>query len=194
MREPGALRPGTGFRRVGPIEPDRNVGRPGPKRADGSKESDDVTGLTQAALLLCAGFAVWFLVQSDPRQRIAVFLGWLVPGAGHLYLGRRDRALFLGCLVIGTFVAGMVIADFCNISPFDRHPIWGIAQLFGGLMSGGAALATSHLMREGDNPYYFIGCLYSGVACLMNLLVMIDAYDCAGKPDEAAESPEETAA
>lgn len=145
-----------------------------------------MNGLTEAAFVLCAGFAIWFVVQSRPKQRLAVLFSWLIPGAGQIYLGRKDRGFFLGGLVIATFFAGMVIADFRNISPFDRHEIWGIAHLFGGLMSGSAAAATATLMIRETDPYYNVGCLYSGVACLMNVLVMIDAYDLAGKIEENA--------
>ena len=80
------------------------------------------------ALAICAAFLLWFALRADKKQRIAVILAWLIPGAGHFYLGEKGRGLFLGGMVVLTFVVGMVIADFCNISPFDRHPIWGIAH------------------------------------------------------------------
>ena len=146
------------------------------------------------ALVLCVVFMLWFVVRADKRQRFAVILAWLIPGAGHFFLGEKRRGLFLGVLVLGTFLAGMVIADFRNISPLERHPIWGIAHLFGGLMSAIAALATGSLMIVRDNPFYQVGCLYSGVGALMNVLVMIDAYDLASKkvdvvPTESEEVP-----
>lgn len=141
------------------------------------------------ALIFSAAFMIWFAIRADRRQRTAVILGWLIPGGGQFYLGERRRGLFLGLLVIGIFVAGMVIADFRNISPLERHPIWGIAHLFGGIMTGIAALATKGLMIVEDNPFYTVGCLYSGVGALMNVLVVIDAYDLASKkPAAAAES------
>ncbi|MFT7617743.1 MAG: TM2 domain-containing membrane protein YozV [Planctomycetota bacterium] len=133
------------------------------------------------ALTFGVAFLVWFAIRADRRQRTAVLLGWLIPGAGQFYLGEKARGLFLGFLVIGVFFAGMVIADFRNISPFERHPIWGIAHLFGGIMTGIAAFATKGLMIVRDNPLYTVGCLYSGVGALMNVLVMIDAYDLASK-------------
>ncbi len=147
------------------------------------------------ALVLCTAFLLWFVFRSDKRQRFAVILAWLIPGAGHFYLGEKRRGLFLAALVIATFVAGMIIADFRNISPLDRHPIWGIAHLFGGLMSGIAALATNGLMIVRDNPFYQVGCLYSGVGALLNVLVMIDAYDLASKKvKEVPETVEEVIA
>lgn len=136
-----------------------------------------------------------FISTTNSKQRLAVILGWLVPGLGHLFLGQKSRGLFLGGIIIGTFLAGMVITDFRNISPFDRHPIWGIAHAFGGLMTGLATLLTKDLMILGDNPYYPVGCLYSGTASLLNILAMIDVYDQGAKsqPDmdrnQTSESP-----
>lgn len=145
--------------------------------------------MIKAAIVLAAVFVAWFIIEAKPRVRVAVLLAFLFPGAGHLYLGRRPRAFFLGGMVLATFLAGMAIADFRNIS-LDRHPVWALAHAFGGLMSAIAGLSTRNLMIEGSDPLYPVGCLYSGVACLMNMLVMIDAYDLARKDAvEAATSP-----
>lgn len=128
-----------------------------------------------------------FVATSTPRQRLAVLLGWVLPGAGHVYLGLRRRGLVLGGLILLTFLAGMALADFRNVSPFDRHPIWGIAHAFGGVMAGVAALLTKDLLILRDSPYYQVGSLYSGVACLLNVLAMIDAWDLA--PTTARRTP-----
>ncbi|MEE9394722.1 MAG: DUF6677 family protein [Planctomycetota bacterium] len=126
---------------------------------------------------------VRFVTTSSARQRNAVLLAWLVPGLGHFHLGEKKRGLWVGGLILLTFVAGMAIADFRNISPFDRHSIWGLAHLFGGLMAGIAALATGSLNIYRDNAAYHVGCLYSGVAALLNILAMIDAWDLATAKD-----------
>ena len=140
------------------------------------------------ATLLGAAFLVWFMIRSQKKQRMAVLLAWLIPGAGHLYLGQTKRGLVLGCMVLATFLAGMIIADFRNISPLDRHPVWGVAHLFGGLMSAVAAIATQHLMIVRDNVFYQVGCLYSGVGALLNVLVAIDAFDLASKDARKEET------
>lgn len=129
---------------------------------------------------------VWFFKTSNRRQRIAVGLTLLVPGLGHRYLGLRSRALLFGGIIIPLFLLGLVLADFCNVSPFDRHPIWGIAQIPGGLMTLIAWLSTMSLELGGENPYYQVGCLYTGTACLLNVLSACDAWDL------GAESEEET--
>ncbi|MCA9320697.1 MAG: hypothetical protein KDB53_08185 [Planctomycetes bacterium] len=125
-----------------------------------------------------------FLTGTTRRERLAVILGWLFPGLGHIYLGERRRGLFLGGLIVGTFLAGLVLAHFRCISPFDRHPIWAVAHFFGGLLSLGTWGATQSLHIEADYATYQVGCLYVGIATLLNILVIIDAFDHAeARPD-----------
>ncbi len=149
----------------------------------------------EKAFILCAALLAWFCLRAEKRQRIAVVLAWLIPGGGHFYLGQKRRGIFLGSMVILVFLVGMVLADFRNIAPLTRHPIWGIAHLFGGLMTAIATAATSNLMIVRDSSYYHVGCLYSGIGALLNVLVAIDAYDIASKKSEenSATTQEEVA-
>ena len=133
------------------------------------------------------------MTRRSMRTRAAVLLAWLFPGAGHLFLGRKQRGLVLGLAIILTFVAGMALADFRNIHPYGRHWVWGIAHAFLGLLSSGAALATHSLQITHDNPYYHVGSLYSGAAGLLNILLMVDAYDLGTKDESAAKSARTTA-
>ena len=132
--------------------------------------------LGQLARYLAPPLIVIALVWASSRPKTRLF-----PGLGHFYLGHTRRGVYLATLIVATFVAGMILADWRNVSPFDRHPIWGIAHSFGGLMSLAATIATRHLMIVRENPYYATGCLYSGVAALLNVLAMIDAWDLAAK-------------
>ncbi len=43
--------------------------------------------------------------KGDPL--IAVLLTWFLPGAGHLYLGRRKFALIAFVVVVGLYCAGL---------------------------------------------------------------------------------------
>jgi uncharacterized protein DUF6677 len=143
------------------------------------------------ALLLAAltvGMLAYFAFQSTPRQRRAVLLGWLLPGLGHWSIGQTRRGLVLGSLILVTFLVGLILADFRNISPFDRHPIWGLAHLFGGIVAALTALITQGLHIESENPFYNVGCLYSGVAALLNILAMVDAWDLAAGASPSDEA------
>jgi hypothetical protein len=121
--------------------------------------------------------AAWFVAVSDRGQRKPVLLGWLVPGLGHWITGRRSRALFFGIQIVVLFLAGLAMADFRCVSPLDRHPIWAITQIPGGLLTVVAAITTAGLDIQRDNALYPVGCLYVGVACLLNLVALCDLYD-----------------
>jgi hypothetical protein len=127
-------------------------------------------------LLYVAG-AIWFVIVSDRSQRKPVLLGWLVPGLGHWSIGQRHRGLFFGVQIVVLFVAGLLLSDFRCVSPFDRHPIWALTQIPGGLLTLLTAVLTSGLHIVRDNPTYAVGCLYVGVACLLNLVALCDLYD-----------------
>ena len=58
------------------------------------------------ALIFGLVFLALFAIRANKRQRTAVILGWLIPGAGQVYLGEKSRGLFLGILVLGVFFAG----------------------------------------------------------------------------------------
>jgi hypothetical protein len=45
----------------------------------------------------------------DPR--LAAFLAWLVPGAGHIYQGRTGKGVLFFVCIVGTFIYGMYIGS-----------------------------------------------------------------------------------
>jgi hypothetical protein len=146
-----------------------------------------------AALVLAFFFV---LVLQNRRRGVAVILAWIFPGLGHLYLGLKTRGLFLGGIILALFFAGGVMCDFRNIEPLRRHDVWALAHFFAGLPAAATAFVTRHLLIEQRRPYYDIGCLYSAVAGLLNLLAMLDAFDQA-EPEPAApqvDAAKETAA
>lgn len=109
------------------------------------------------------------------KPLLAVLLTWIVPGAGHWYLGRRKKAAFYFLIITATFLAGMAIADFRNIN-LDRHPFFFITYAFYAGAAIVAQLATQALPLVQPLANNDVGCLYSAVAGLLNILVMIDAY------------------
>jgi hypothetical protein len=140
-----------------------------------------------APLLILAG-VLYFVYRANRAQRVAVFLTWVLPGLGHLWAGHRRRGLYLGGLVVGLFTTGLALSGFLCVSPFDRHPIWAIAQAPGGFLTILAWLATRSMHLSYDNPTYGVGCLYVGVACLLNLVLMCDLWDLLEAPDGKARA------
>lgn len=136
-------------------------------------------------LLAGIGF-LWIILSSNPLQRKALLGAWLIPGLGHWLLGRKDRALFFAVTLIPTFVAGLILGDFATVSPFDRHPIWGLAQFPGGLMTGITALLTKDAHIAGADVFYSTAQLYTGAACLLNILALCDVHDLARSTKSAS--------
>ena len=105
---------------------------------------------------------------------------WAVPGAGHLWLGRRAKGLiFLIALplmfAIGLAVEGRLAAvDFAD-------PLVGLAALAD--LGIGVAYFVARALGYGGGDVravtYEYGNTFLIVAGLLNLLVVIDAYDVA---------------
>ena len=138
---------------------------------------------------------------------LAVTLGWLIPGAGHLYLGRRRKALALFVLILGTYMAGQAITGFQCVfyrrSPMLKAQLWFYGQAGAGLPTALFTLLTEpkaetdqRIERITDDgrvetvvvpgearlrfelrPYFEIGTLWTTVAGLFNLLAVVDVYN-----------------
>ena len=112
---------------------------------------------------------------------LAMALGWLVPGLGHFYLGRKRLALAFAGIIAVTFFAGLSFQGrLYSIEPGQPLTILatfavygsGVLNLAARMLSenpGGAILATT----------YEYGCAYLLTAGLMNLLLVLDAWDIA---------------
>ena len=115
------------------------------------------------------------------RRWIAVVLAWLFPGLGHAYLGRRRDALVYALIVTATFVIGISfegrlysVESGQPLSILATFAVYGagVLNIGGRVLSdnpGGAVLSVT----------YEYGCAYLLTAGLMNLLLMLDAFDIA---------------
>lgn len=63
---------------------------------------------------------------------LAAVLAWLVPGAGHVYLGRVARGLVLFLTVSATFWGGIAIGGVMTIDPRNER-WWFVAQALTGV-------------------------------------------------------------
>jgi hypothetical protein len=120
---------------------------------------------------------------AGPRRStaVAVILAWLVPGLGHFYLGRRRTAIAFAVIVALTFLAGIsfqgrlyTIEDGQPLTILATFAVYGAGLLnliARGVLEnpGGTILAQT----------YEYGCAYLLTAGLMNLLLVLDAYDIA---------------
>ncbi|MGC9455039.1 MAG: DUF6677 family protein [Phycisphaerae bacterium] len=89
-----------------------------------------------------------------PRSNwlIAAFLAWIVPGAGHFYIGRRIRAVVIFVTIGATFWTGVAIGGVMTV---DRRyePWWFAAEMVTGVhgLVGWQRSRAEYnkLMREG---------------------------------------------
>ena len=105
---------------------------------------------------------------------------WALPGAGHLWLGRRSKGLiFLAALPL-MFTIGLAIHG--RLFPFDlSEPLVGLAAVAD--LGIGLTYVIASALGSGAGDVravtYEYGNAFLIVAGLLNLLVIIDVYDVA---------------
>src|SRR4051812_47953577 len=105
---------------------------------------------------------------------------WAIPGAGHLWLGRRSKGLIF--LVALPLMFAIGIAVHGRLFPFDlSEPLVALAALADVGIGATYFVASSLGYGGGDvrAVTYEYGNAFLIVAGLLNLLVVIDAYDIA---------------
>ncbi len=119
------------------------------------------------------------------KMPIAGILSWILPGLGHIYLGQRSRGLVLLVTITATFWTGVAIGSVQGtVDPTERK-IWFFAQIgTGGNAISALALnriTTSEDRANNRKPVVTnwvaaeVGVHYTGVAGLLNILVIFDA-------------------
>ena len=118
-----------------------------------------------------------------PSPYLPVILAWLVPGAGHLKIGKLWPGVFVFSAILPLYVAGMALAGYENVS-WERHPIYFYAaHVFGGVLTGAAALLTRHVEAGEPMPDKTTGELFTAVACLLNIIAIADVWSRCSRGD-----------
>lgn len=111
---------------------------------------------------------------------LLVLASWAIPGLGHLWLGRRSKgAIFLAALPV-MFALGLALHG--RLFPFNvAEPLVGLAALadLGIGVTYFIADALGYGIGDVRAVTYEYGNAFLIVAGLLNLLVVIDAYDVA---------------
>ena len=81
-----------------------------------------------------------------PLPAVATVLAWIVPGAGHVYVGRPLRGIILCLTIAATFWAGMAMGGVMTVDP-DNERWWFIADLFTGVHALAAWQLQQHTWR-----------------------------------------------
>jgi hypothetical protein len=105
---------------------------------------------------------------------IVGLVGWLVPGGGHVMLGKNKHAAVIFVTVALTLCIGLYIGSIGVINPVGAKP-WYVAQV----MNTPAVAALGQMTRGGGYPVYGrpseIGQIYTSIAGLLNLLCIVNA-------------------
>ena len=137
-----------------------------------------------------------------PWAFVALVLAWLVPGVGHIYIGRVKRGLVIFVTIAATFWAGVAMGGVMTVDR-QSEPWWFVADMLTGLhgltawkhqqkvvaeVAGGigpkasaadfqdALSAKLAVMKiELAAPTDNVARAYAGVAGMINLLCIIDA-------------------
>lgn len=105
-------------------------------------------------------------------------MSWLVPGAGHLMQGRRQKGLIFLLALPAMFAIGLALNG--RLFPFAfSEPLVGLAALANVGMGLPYVIASFLEMGKGivTDASYEYGNAFLIVSGLLNTLVVIDAYD-----------------
>jgi len=119
------------------------------------------------------------------RPALAALLAWLVPGLGHVYLGRYAKGLYFGGQILVIFVLGLWLGEGASVSA-TRFPF----HIFGQWGAGLIAILSDHLLGSAPVGHTIdrleLGVVFTTVAGIMNVVVMVDAYETARRAEEPA--------
>ena len=107
-------------------------------------------------------------------------IAWAVPGAGHLWLGRRQKGLVFLIALTLMFVTGLWLEG--RLFPFEVTQPLVLLAAFADLGIG-LPYFVAKLLGHGSGRVvaitYEYGNAFAIVAGLLNMLVVLDAYDIA---------------
>lgn len=115
-----------------------------------------------------------------PTAPLAAALAWLIPGAGHFYLGRRGRAAAYAVIVLAMAVVGCWMEGRLDTIR-DNDPL-SIIATFASLGSGAIYLTLRFLLGYEGNVVaagFEYGTTFLRTAGILNLLLVLDSFDIA---------------
>ena len=122
---------------------------------------------------------------SNPEFRVPVagLLAWVLPGAGHLFIGERTRGVIFMTAIAVTFWGGVAIGGVKNTVNPRQRSLWFLAQI----CAGSHALAALAWSKQIDlapeqapstliayNKAEEISVVYTAICGMLNLLIILD--------------------
>lgn len=111
---------------------------------------------------------------------LVLIAGWLVPGLGHVLVGKKIRALLLFVSILGMYLIGLALAgkvyqpntgDILDILGFAGQLGMGVLYVIARVFSLGATSAVNTLADYGTKALVIAG--------LLNLISAVDAHSLA---------------
>ena len=122
--------------------------------------------------------------ESKPMSMIATLAicsgGWLVPGLGHILIGRWLRGVIFAACVLVMFALGLAMHGKLYDLEFDQ-PLH-LFAFIANIGTGAAYWIAEHLgfgLGTMTWPSYDYGTTYLWVCGLLNYLIVLDAFDIA---------------
>jgi hypothetical protein len=115
----------------------------------------------------------------DLRVPVAGLLTWLLPGAGHLFIGDRGRGIVFMATIGVTFWTGVAIGGVKNTVNFEQRKLWFIGQICTGSHAL-AAIVWSRQLPDGDALLTAYGraeeisVVYTAICGMLNILILFD--------------------
>jgi hypothetical protein len=117
---------------------------------------------------------------SKPELRVtfAGLLSWILPGAGHLYIGERGRGVIFMAVITLAFWTGIAVGGVKNTVDVNQRRLWFMGQVCAGSHTL-AAMAWSSLLD--NRPEYIaygheeeIAVVYTAICGMLNILIIFD--------------------
>ncbi len=118
------------------------------------------------------------------RTVAAMALALLVPGAGHMFLGRRERGIAFFCIVVFLFVIGLAVDG--RVYTVKQGDLLSFLGTVGSMGAGLLYVFARVIGPPGDitSLTFEYGTTFTLTAGLMNLLLVLDSFDIAeGRKD-----------
>jgi hypothetical protein len=129
----------------------------------------------------------------------AAVMAWLWPGLGHISLGHKRRGLLIMFGVLFLFLGGVLIGGIDSVDRREDH-LWFLAQMLCGPIAFGVDFLNQNFIKSIPEPQRFatiglnkpneMGTLFTALAGLMNLVVILDAMFFTPKPLPETTMPE----
>ena len=124
-------------------------------------------------------------LQDHPVHTLALILGWLLPGLGHISLGQKRRGFLIMFGIVFLVLSGVLVGGIDAVD-HNQDGLWFIAQVWCGPIVIGIDLLNQVFIAPlpiaekatlvGLSHANEIGTLFIAMAGLMNFVVLLDLF------------------